>query len=111
MRNAAAAGGYPPTAPRTGDAEHERKGGTRFEGLSFQMAKPSVPWNREQTDSLVQGITEARARYQDLAIYMQPSRKPRFYRAFCVWECKCRVSFRRESRACGHGSALIGRSP
>ena len=30
-------------------------------------------------------ILTARPRYQDLAIYMQPTRKPRFYEAFCVW--------------------------
>ncbi len=48
------------------------------------LSELSFPWNREQTDSLTQGIIEAGPRYQDLAVFMQPTRKPRFDGAFYV---------------------------
>jgi hypothetical protein len=33
--------------------------------IPCRLSELSVPWNREQTDSLTQGITEARPRYQN----------------------------------------------
>ena len=37
-------------------------------GMSCLLGEPSVPWNREKTDSLAQVITEARPRYH---LYIQ----------------------------------------
>ena len=34
--------------------------------ISCLLSKLSVPWNREQADSLTQGIIEARPRYQEM---------------------------------------------
>ncbi len=39
-------------------------------GIWGLLSELSVPWNREQTDSLAQGITEAGPRYQ-----LSPSRQ------------------------------------
>jgi len=48
-----------------------------------RATNPAISGER---DSGLSEQSKSRPRYQDLAIYMQPTRKPRFDEAFCV--CK-----------------------